>query len=207
MSRFFETIRITEGRPQFLSWHEARINKTRDHFWKGTSSFSLQGLLKPPHAFSQGTVRCRVVYGREIETIDYSLYSRKKIQTLMMMECNDIDYGYKFLDRTKLDELADRKENCDDIIIVKNGFITDSSIANLIFYDGKEWITPENPLLPGICRARLIYEGIIKPKSIKPLDLVGFSGARLINAMRYPLESEIIPIGQIQKTATFAKKK
>jgi len=99
-----------------------------------------------------------------------------------------------------------QKEECDDIIIIKNGLLTDASIANLILFDGKNWITPETPLLPGTCRERLLNAGLITKRKIHPDDLKYYQGVKLINAMRYPEESEIIPVSQIRKKTTFAKK-
>jgi 4-amino-4-deoxychorismate lyase len=47
-------------------------------------------------------------------------------------------------------------EGCDDIIIVRNGFVTDASYANLIFRKGDEWFTPATFLLAGTMRAFLL---------------------------------------------------
>ena len=72
----------------------------------------------------------------------------------------------KLRQRGKLNELFAKKGSCDDVIIVRNGLITDSSYANLIFFDGREWITPKVPLLEGTCRARLLASGKIKTGNI-----------------------------------------
>jgi 4-amino-4-deoxychorismate lyase len=207
MCRFFETIRINDGRPQYLSWHESRLNLTRKKFWQGSPQISLKKMIKPPADLSVGLVRCKVIYGKEIESIEYSAYNLKTIRSLMIVTRDDIDYGHKFLDRASLEDLMARRANCDDIIIVKNGFVTDSSMANLIFFDGKDWVTPKNSLLPGTCRARLLSEGVIREKKIRPEEVNRFIGVKLINAMRYPEESDMIPVAEIQKKATFAKKK
>lgn len=197
MCRFFETIRITGGIPQYLHLHEDRMNRTRKEIWGSVQPIPLgQQLIVPPF-FSQGTVRCRLVYDKEIKTIDFSLYQRKKIRSLKLVSCDTIDYHDKSLDRAHLERLLGQKEQCDEIIIVKDGFITDSSMANLIFFNGKEWFTPAIPLLPGTCRERMLKSGLIHERKIKPADLDGYLGVKLINAMRYPEESEEIPISEI----------
>jgi len=68
-------------------------------------------------------------------------------------------------------------------LIVKNGEVTDASFANIVFYDGKKWVTPKNPLLQGTQRAWLLDSGMITEAIITPGDLPGFIEARIINSM------------------------
>jgi len=204
MCRFFETIRITDGIPQYLHLHENRMNRTRNEIWGVVPSISLERQLLVPLFFSKGTVRCKLVYDKEIKSVDFSFYQRKRIRSLMLVSCDTIDYHNKDLDRASLERLLEQKEQCDEIIIVKNGFITDSSMANLIFFDGKEWFTPAIPLLPGTCRERLLNSGLIHERKIKPADLDCYLGVKLINAMRYPEESELIPNFRISSSGEYS---
>ena len=71
----------------------------------------------------------------------------------------------------------------DDILIVRRGLLTDTSIANIALFDGKDWFTPKLPLLRGTCRTALIDNGIIKEKDIRPEELSSYSFVRLFNAM------------------------
>jgi 4-amino-4-deoxychorismate lyase len=113
------------------------------------------------------------------------------------VEGDAIDYHVKFFDRSRLESLYALRGDCDDIIIVKNGLVTDTSMSNLIFLDGARWITPAEPLLAGTCRERLLSEGNITAATIRPKDLDHFIGVKLINAMRDPDEEEMIPIGNV----------
>lgn len=70
-------------------------------------------------------------------------------------------------------------------------------MSNLIFFDGRDWVTPANPLLKGTCRNRLLAEGSITGREIAPGDLVNYLGCKLINAMREPEEEELIPVSEI----------
>ena len=67
----------------------------------------------------------------------------------------------------------------DEVVIVKNGFISDTTISNLAFFDGSEWHTPNTPLLKGTKRAELLDSGFLKEKTIKLFQLV----EKLINRM------------------------
>ncbi|MCA1759522.1 MAG: aminotransferase class IV, partial [Bacteroidales bacterium] len=86
-------------------------------------------------------------------------------------------------DRERLNLLFEKRGICDDIIIVKNGCITDSSFANIVFFDGVKWWTPDTPLLPGTQRAKLLEENKIFECRITPKDISIYSKVGLINAM------------------------
>lgn len=147
----------------------------------------------------KGIVRCNVIYEKEILEITFSPYIRKEIRSLRLVNAEDLDYCRKFLDRSALDELFEKRGNCDDIAIIRNGYITDSSMANLIFFDGNRWVTPDTPLLGGTCRARMIAQGELFAESIRANDLNRFQGCKLINAMRFPGEQEMIPLSMISR--------
>lgn len=76
-----------------------------------------------------------------------------------------------------------QKSECDDILIIKNGVVSDTSFANIIFFDGQRWVTPKIPLLEGTCRARLIANNTIISQEITLNDLKLFSKFMIINAM------------------------
>lgn len=197
MFRFFETIRIDNGVPLNLAWHEQRMEKTMAEFHSGTLKIHLIDLLKIPEDFAKGTVRGNIIYGRDIEEIIYKPYVKKTIRSLKVMHCNTIDYHVKYFDRTLLDTLLTGKGDCDEILIVKDGLITDTSMSNIIFCEGTTWYTPARPLLNGTCRERLLYEGKLKATDIRVIDIQQFTGCKLINAMRFPEEEETIMISKI----------
>jgi 4-amino-4-deoxychorismate lyase len=100
-----------------------------------------------------------------------------------MVVNDEIEYRHKFADRSEIHKLFEKRGNADDILIVKYGQITDTSYANIILFDGKNWLTPSKPMLQGTQRAKLLAEMKIIPASITPVNLPRFSKARLINAM------------------------
>ena len=75
------------------------------------------------------------------------------------------------------------KNNCDDILIIKNNKITDTSFTNIAFYDGIKWVTPAFPLLKGTKRQKLIDENKIIEVDILLSDLNKFKKAILFNSM------------------------
>jgi 4-amino-4-deoxychorismate lyase len=81
-----------------------------------------------------------------------------------------------------------RRGDCDDILIVKDGYITDTSFSNIVFFDGEKWVTPARPLLRGTMRESLLKRNLIGEENITVDDLNKIKEARLINAM-LPLET------------------
>jgi 4-amino-4-deoxychorismate lyase len=199
MCLLFETIRIYNGLPLYLEWHEARMNLSRRELWNLYEPLFLNEIIKVPEGFKTGLVKCIVTYGHQIESINFKTYLKRPVNSLKLLECNDIDYHLKKSDRSILNDLFSRKGTCDEIIIIKNGFITDTSVSNLIFFDGKNWFTPKMPLLNGTCRQRLLNEGKVSEMQIRVEDISRFSGLKLINAMRFPEEEEMIRIHMVRK--------
>ena len=197
MSQLFETIRIDQGLPRHLSWHEQRMNRARREMWNENDTMILAPLIIVPDEFTDGLVRCNIMYGPGVQSITFSHYEKRMIRSLKMVTCDSIDYHLKYTDRSILETLFTSREECDEIIIVNNGLITDTSMSNIIFSDGKSWFTPLQPLLKGTCRERLISEKRVTERDIRKEDISTFTGCKLINAMRDPEEEILIPVSQI----------
>ncbi|PID27509.1 MAG: hypothetical protein CSB55_08785 [Candidatus Cloacimonadota bacterium] len=97
---------------------------------------------------------------------------------------NTVSYNLKLSDREYIQKLYKKREDCDDILIIKNGLVTDTSFCNIVFYNNLEWITPNSPLLKGSMRAKLLKNSIIKEKKVTPDDIYKYKSYKLINAMR-----------------------
>lgn len=182
MSQFIESISCVDGELQLLELHQARVNRT---------FFTNYGLLARPFKLakvirqvpSQGRHKCRVVYDKDDVTIAFQPYQTPKINTLQIVEGTDIDYRFKYENRRALDQLYALRAGQDDIIVVKDGCVSDSYFANLAFYDGEEWWTPDSPLLEGVRRQSLLDQGLIQKAAIGAEDLGKFEKVSLINAM------------------------
>jgi 4-amino-4-deoxychorismate lyase len=199
MSPLFETIKCEEGVLYNLSWHTARLLKARKEYFGLTGEIHLEELIKIPQDCMKGLFRCRVTYSPEIKTIEFLPHQFREIKRLKLLEDNMIHYPFKFTDRNALQKLFEKRGFCDDILIVKNGCITDSFTANPVFFDGHQWWTPDTPLLPGTQRARLLEEAKISECRITPGDLSKYKMAGLINAMQDLEHMPVISIKDIQK--------
>lgn len=195
MCLLLETIKIIDGKPQNLDYHQERFENARKSIF-GLKNFELLSeIIKVPEFAQNGLFRCRILYAKEIEKIEFLPYNFRQIKTLRLVESNGIDYSYKCADRTELENLFAQKGDCDDIIIVKNGLITDSFAANLVFFDGEKWWTPDSPLLKGTKREKLLEEKTISACKIGVGDLQKYTRVGLINAM---IEIDTMPVVSIE---------
>lgn len=202
MCLLLETIRIENGRIGNIRYHQERMNRARQELFKCSGLLDLDKTIRT-YACSAGFAirpqkaadlqsapddqkkpyKCRVTYAKEVESIEFLPYKIPSITSLKMVIDDEINYTYKFNDRSHLNELFEKRAGFDDILIVKQGFITDTSYANVLFYNGKEWLTPTYPLLKGTQRASLLDQEIIRVAEIRLEDLHHFIKVRLINAM------------------------
>lgn len=184
MSRFIETIKIQNGKAANLGLHNDRLNRTRHHFYGIQKEQDIAETISKIAEFDPAKIyRLTILYNREIEDYRFIEYNVPAIQSLKIVHDNQINYSFKFADRSNLDKLYDKRENCDNILIVKDGMLTDSLYANIAFYDGKEWLTPDTPLLKGTKRSLLLKEYKIHEQRINEKDIHNFESLCLINAM------------------------
>lgn len=181
MCLFIETIRIENGKAWNIALHEERMNRTRRFFFGKVTDLHLCAYLHPEAC--SGRTRCRVTYGDEVVRVEYFPYHLRQVDTLKLVERNDIDYAYKRADRSVLDEAFACRGEADEVLIVRRGLLTDTSIANVALWNGEEWHTPAKPLLEGTYRRALLDKGVIKETDIPVTSLKAYRYIRLFNAM------------------------
>lgn len=198
--KLLETIKCNNGILENLSYHQARFDIARIKNFPSAPKVRLKEAINIPEYAKEGLFKCRVVYSEKIEIIEFISHQIKNISSLMIVENNSIDYQLKNTNRQTLTKLYEKRGNCDDILIIKNKYITDSYTANVIFFDGNKWWTSNTPLLCGTQRARLIDDRKIHVCKITINDLFKYEKAGLINAMQNIEEMPIIPIEKIFKS-------
>ena len=183
MSRLIESIKLENGRFHRLHYHQARVDRTVRELFQLRDAINLSTTLLNQQYPKAGLFKCRVVYEKQIESVEFVPYSPKYSLSLKVVHDLAIDYEYKYEDRSKINSLLEQRQFCDDVLIVKNGFVTDASYSNIVFFDGFRWITPNTPLLKGTMRQFLIDAAEIKQEAILIQDIPSFKSFRLINAM------------------------
>ena len=177
---FLETIKIVDGQIFNLEYHQKRYESVLAALGAKEVQ-NLKEFINPPE---WGLYRCRLLYDIHSVEVTFHEYKKREISTLKVIFENEIEYVHKSTARQKIDTLFEQREECDDILIIKELYVTDTSIANIAFQTSEgEWITPKNPLLKGTTRARLLDEGKLTERDIKVHELRSFSKVALLNAM------------------------
>ncbi len=174
-----ETIKITDGllpTPEILALHRERMDRTCRELYGLSAGWDLSAALAGspvPSELRSGVVKCRIVYGPSgIGQVEYLPYTQPRIASLLAVEDDEIEYGYKYCDRTRLIILHDRaaEAGCSDALVIRQGSVTDTTFCNVAFRVTGSfpelWHTPSEPLLRGTMREYLIKQGTVVPCNI-----------------------------------------
>jgi 4-amino-4-deoxychorismate lyase len=195
MCQLFETIRITGGEPQNLPLHQERMNRSRRMLFDKYDQIVLSDLIKVPEDSKSGIYRCRIIYSDSVSSVEFLPYTAANVKTLKLVDSGTLSYDFKYLDRSHLTSLVDKKA-ADDILILRNGCITDASFANIVFTEGRRWVTPDTPLLCGTMRELLLRKKMITEERLTVEGIHRFTHFRLINAM-LGFDAPILPVSNI----------
>ncbi|EGK01390.1 MULTISPECIES: aminotransferase class IV [Dysgonomonas] len=179
---FTEALKILDGKFYNLPFHQERIFRTSKTFFAKPTSVDLSEGDIPPE-YRNGIVKCRIIYSDHVMGLEYQYYKFRIIRKLKLVVDDSIDYSFKYADRHNIDNLLSQKYDCDDILIVKNGCITDTSFSNVVFRNDSGLYTPASYLLAGTKRRLLLEQGVIQEKEIKAEDIKEYSRLYIINAM------------------------
>lgn len=137
--KYFETIKCEDYEIFNLEYHSKRVSNTVG------LNLNLQEYIYPP---TNELLRCKLIYDESgVLEVDYFPYKKREINSFKLIFDDNIDYSKKYLNRDYLNNLFSKKENCDEVMIIKNGLISDTTIANIAIYLDGIWITPKKPLL------------------------------------------------------------
>ena len=198
MYRFLESIRIENGLPAHLEHHIQRMMKAAH----GNSQIlklvhELPHLLEVKDAFIDEVVKARLLYDETGHSVEFLPYQKQPINELFIKSGDHISYVHKFADRHQIEQLKEDLPEKSDVLILKNGFVTDCSYCNVAFLDGTTWFTPVYPLLKGTQRQFLLDSRVIKRKKITISDFKKYQKIRLFNAMIPWDEAIEIPVEKI----------
>ncbi|BFO65469.1 aminotransferase class IV [Chryseobacterium sp. S0630] len=196
MSQFIESIKVEDQEIFLLDLHQKRVNQTFSHFGK-EDSIDLAKIYKNLQHDEDGLFKLRIAYDLDKKIRTQMIpYAIPEIQDFKLVENNSFDYSFKFEDRKELDKMK-AKAKAEEIIIVKNNHITDTSFSNLLFLKGKDWFTPSTYLLNGVQRQHLLKQKKIKETEITLQNIKQFTHFQIINALNDFDDMFIYPIDRI----------
>ena len=196
MSLLIESIKLFNGKFFNLKYHEARMKRSLNTLFGENGEPELEKFLRESGYPAKGLYKCRIVYDADGRQISYDPYLPRPVSTVRAVEDNDIAYPLKFVDREAINRLFAMRGECDDVMIISQGRVTDCSYSNIVFRKKQEWFTPTTPLLPGTMRQKLVDENKIVEREIRVEDVRSFDGFKLINAM-LEFESPEIEVSKI----------
>ena len=136
MSRLLETIKILDGEICNIAYHNRRLNQSRRVLFDADDTIDLKDYIDIPLDKSHGVYKCRVLYSEEVEQVEFHEYHLKPIRSIKLVSNDTIDYTYKYEDRSELNSMYELRGEADDILIVRQGLVTDSFYCNVAFKTG-----------------------------------------------------------------------
>ena len=178
---FIETFLIKNGKIQNFKYHLQRMEKTAKFFkWKMENG---KWKIMNEWRMKNGEWRVRITYNQfGIQNIEYFPIKERKFKKFKIVDI-DFDYPLKYKNRNSFSIFHSTFSIYDEFILIKNNLITDTTISNLAFFTGSEWLTPKYPLLKGTKRDELIDKGFLKETNIHKSDLKYFKKIAMLNAI------------------------
>ena len=183
MFRLIETIRFQDGRFNNLGYHERRMCQALKEMYGAGDEINIEEVLSQFPKPGPGLYKCRLMYDNKFNHVEFTPYVARPVNSLKMVYDNFISYPHKFSDRTRLENYFDQRGDCDEVLIIKNGQVTDTTYANIVLRRGNEWFTPSSFLLSGTMRQSLLDKNIIREIEMKADEMVDFETFKIINAM------------------------
>jgi 4-amino-4-deoxychorismate lyase len=195
MTRFIESIYLSDGELRNLGLHQRRLKLTQLAHFGFSVRIDLKTQLERRSLPAVGVFKVRVTYGREIESIEVEPYTRHRVQRIELVEAESLDYRFKYADRRLIDALRHEVGPGAQPVVVQRGLLTDATYANICVFDGERWLTPVRPLLEGTARAAALAAGQVQAAAISVTDFRAgrYQKMKLINCMTLFDEAEEIP--------------
>jgi branched-chain amino acid aminotransferase len=199
----FETIKTVDGQPWALSRHMRRaLNSAR----RNDQAFPNEDLIRSavaetitenPHLIG----RLRLLFGVDgrfrvthQQYVEIDAYANLGVIQLDSEISTPVEKRYPYTQN--LEMLAQAKSaGFDDYIIVnRDGFVTETAIANLVFRVKGQWITPplSDGVLPGVMRALLVEKNEVIVRQIRANQLGEIEYGFVVSSLKIAQ-----PIGQI----------
>ena len=156
----------------------------------------LAEVVQVPAEHQQGLVRCRMDYSAHHFELTFFPYQPRQIQTLQCVYVDEIDYRFKYSDRSQLEALKNGKS--DEIVIVHQGYVSDCTIGNLLFFKAGRWYCSEDYLLKGTQLSKLLDEQKVELIKLPISDLFCYEKVMIINALNSFENGQILPISNIK---------
>lgn len=103
MTLFSEAIKLKDGVLYNLPYHQRRMDETTQTFYRTKADLSVIEAMVPAR-MNSGLYKCRccIPINRKVEFIPYIF---RNPETVAVVADDEIDYAYKYADRSRIDSL------------------------------------------------------------------------------------------------------
>lgn len=178
---FLETIRIDHGVVQLLDAHQRRLSHVFSFHYPNIEPHDLSALAWDDIP-SDGIYKCRILYNSSQLHRQFIPYEKKSINSVVFEE-GVVNYPFKYSFRLPWNIWADHAQDSQEVIVVSDGLIRESTYANVAFQIDGQWLTPTEPIFHGVMREYLIAQKTITPSKLSISDVMRSDSVRLFNAM------------------------
>ena len=197
MSQFIESIKVEDQEIFLIEYHQKRMNDTFAHFNKECTISILQ-IFNDLQLEEDGLFKLRITYNLDGTYKEQLIpYAIPEIEDFQLVNIDLLDYSFKYEDRSKLIELK-QNASAEEVIIIIDNWITDTSFSNIIFLKDKKWYTPTTYLLNGVQRQNLLKSKKIEEIQITLDNIKEFTHFQIINAMNDFDDMFVYPISKIR---------
>jgi para-aminobenzoate synthetase/4-amino-4-deoxychorismate lyase len=180
-----------------LDSHLARLWDSANYFEFAASSHELNSALGEFAVYPRaGRQRVRIILSRSGEFVIESAPLASLCGATVGLATTPINKHSVFLYHKTthrqmytdlLDERRARERGLLDVLLWNDaGFVTETSMANVVIVDRGEFLTPalDQGLLPGVFRRHLLQQGVVKERNITVDELTHAQAVFLINSVR-----------------------
>lgn len=216
--RLLETIRWESGGYRLLDRHLDRLSDSADYFGFRYNEHDVRAALTKHSTTLYMTVdtaaRIRLTMSRrgkvKLETAEVDLlpfvdspedleFGMHQVHVTLADEAidrGDVSLYHKTTIRSRYEQARNSATGVDDVLLTNDqGFLTESTIANLALRFGDVWLTPplDAGCLPGVYRAELLARGDLEEAPIPISDLAIADDIALINSVRGWRRAVVLP--------------
>lgn len=203
----FETIKTVDSQPWALSRHMRRaLNTARRNSQPFASEENIRIAVSEVIAANPFSIgRLRLLFGSDgslrathQEYVELTETAKLNVRTMSVLKSGIIEKRYPYSRNLSLLAEAKSAGFDDSLLLNENGFVSETTIANLVFNLNGEWVTPplSDGVLPGVMRALLIEKAGVLVRQISTDELSEISDGFVISSLKIAQ-----PIGLIEDRA------
>jgi 4-amino-4-deoxychorismate lyase len=179
---FVEEIKCSGGEYHNLECHAIRMDRTLRHFFgkRFVHEHLREFLPEPP---DRSTLKCTLIYSDAVLSAELAPWAPPAVKTMGVVAVEGLDFIYKLEDRSELAKIREFA-GADEVVIIRNGFVTNCSTGNLVFRDREGVLhTPLHYIHAGTKRALLVKSKKVTTHPIKASSIHSYDRVMIINAM------------------------